>query len=99
MEIQGKVLSIGSQQTIGNKQLQVVRLTTNESYPQTLEIEFWNKAIHEISGVQEGQTIDVHINIRGKESNNGKIYHKIVGWKINKHPKEVDTMSQMPLRG
>ena len=49
--------------------------------------------------MREGQEITVHINLRSNKSQNGKYYSKIVGWKVNKHPQEVDNMSQLPLRG
>tara|TARA_Y100000114_G_scaffold24814_1_gene20493 strand:+ start:552 stop:851 length:300 start_codon:yes stop_codon:yes gene_type:complete len=99
MELQGKVAQILNQEEINTGKMQKIIFTTRENYPQTHEIEFWNKAIHELSGVREGQEITVHINLRSNKSQNGKYYSKIVGWKVNKHPQEVDNMSQLPLRG
>ena len=42
MELRGKITSIGSVETYGNTDVRKLVLTTNDKYPQKLEVSFLN---------------------------------------------------------
>lgn len=89
MNLQGIIKSIGETQTFGSgfKKRELV-LTTQEQYPQDILIEFNQDKTEVLNQYQKGETVDIGINIRGREWINpegvAKYFNSIVGWKINK---------------
>lgn len=75
-------------------------LTTDDKYPQDLEIEFMKEKVSELDKFSEGDAVEVAINLRGREYQ-GKYYTNITGWKIsllksaNERTKDVE--SQEPI--
>lgn len=89
MEIQGTIKVIGEteQKTEKFKQRQLV-VTTDEQYPQHIEVIFMQDKCDLLNGHTLGQKVKVFINLRGKEWVNNqretKYFNTIQGWKIEK---------------
>lgn len=56
-------------------------VTTKETYPQDIKIEFVKDKTALLDNLGIGQEVEVSINIRGNEYN-GKYFVNIQGWKI-----------------
>ncbi len=86
MELQGKVQTVGEVESYGNNgffKRQLI-ITTEDKYPQTLPIDFLKESSSLIDNIKPGDEVRVKINLRGSESQSGKYYVNIVGWKIEK---------------
>lgn len=83
MNIKGTVKVLEDTQEIGEKgfKKRLIVVTTQEQYPQDIAIEFTGDKTILLDEIAEGETVDVSINIRGREYN-GKYYTSIQGWKI-----------------
>ena len=83
MNIKGIVKVLEDTQEIGEKgfKKRLIVVTTQEQYPQDIAIEFTGDKTNLLDEIAEGETVDVSINIRGREYN-GKYYTSILGWKI-----------------
>jgi hypothetical protein len=74
-------------------------LTTDDKYPQDLEIEFMKEKVSELDKFSEGDAVEVAINLRGREYQ-GKYYTNITGWKIsllksaNERTKDVEAQTE-----
>ena len=87
MEVEGKIKLIGQTETVGNgftkRQLVV---TTNETYPQHLSIEFVKDKTSILDSYNVGQDVKVSINLRGREwtspAGEVKFFNSIQGWRI-----------------
>jgi hypothetical protein len=84
MNIKGIVKVLEDTQEIGEKgfKKRLIVVTTQEQYPQDIAIEFTGDKTSLLDEIAEGETVDVSINIRGREYN-GKYYTSIQGWKID----------------
>lgn len=88
MKITGTIKSIGETETFGNNGFQKRELviTTNDQYPQTLPVEFAKDKTALLDNLQEGQSVTVNVNLRGREwvSPQGEVKHfiSLQGWKI-----------------
>jgi len=84
MNIKGIVKVLEDTQEIGEKgfKKRLIVVTTQEQYPQDIAIEFTGDKTNLLDEIAEGETVDVSINIRGREYN-GKYYTSIQGWKID----------------
>ena len=90
MEVNGKVKVINSTQQVSatfNKRELVV--TTEETYPQHILIEFAQDKCDLLNSFKVGDSVKVHINLRGREYVNPKdesikYFNQITGWKIEK---------------
>ena len=87
MELQGTIKKISDLQTYesGFQKRELVILT-DETYPQPINIEFTHDKVDLLDPYKVGDSIKVHINIRGREwtSPQGEIkyFNSIVGWRI-----------------
>lgn len=83
MEIKGTIDFIGEVENIGNngftKRLLVIK--TDETYPQTIPIDFVKDKTSLLDFSNIGQKVKVSINLRGNEYN-GKYYLSAQGWKL-----------------
>ena len=87
MEVSGKVEFIGATQevsaTFSKRELVV---TTSETYPQSISIEFNKCSL--LDKVNVGDDVTVGINLRGRKWVNpqgeSKYFNTIQGWKIDK---------------
>lgn len=88
MEVQGKIKEIGQTQTFGNNgfQKREMVVTTEEQYPQHIQIELVQDKCALLDAYQVGQSVKVGINLRGREWVNPqgetKYFNSIQGWRI-----------------
>jgi hypothetical protein len=89
MEVSGKIKVIGAtQQVSASFQKRQLVITTEEQYPQFIEINFIQDKCDILNGYKVGDTVTVGINLRGREWTNPqgetKYFNDIQGWKITK---------------
>lgn len=88
MEIQGRIKQIFPSQMIGQNGFEKrdLVIVTEETYPQTIIIQFTQQRCDLLDSLQVGQNVKVYINIRGREWTNPqgetKYFNTIEGWKI-----------------
>ena len=88
MEVQGKIKLITPTESFGSSGFQKRNLviTTEEQYPQNLQLEFVQDKTLLLDNYQVGQDVKVGINLRGREWVNpqgeAKYFNSIVGWRI-----------------
>lgn len=84
MNISGKVKVVNATEEVGAKgfKKRLLVVETQETYPQSIPIEFVQDKCGLLDTIQTGQDVTVHINLRGSEWN-GKYYAQIQGWKID----------------
>lgn len=88
MEIQGKIKQIFPSQMIGANGFEKrdLVIVTEETYPQTIIIQFTQQRCDLLNNLQVGQNIKVYINVKGREWTNPqgeiKYFNTIEGWKI-----------------
>jgi len=90
MEVFGKIKMLGETKTVGTggflKRELVV--TTEEQYPQHILVEFVQDKCDLLDKVQEGNSVKVSINLRGREwvdpQGVTKYFNQIQGWRIEK---------------
>ncbi len=89
MEVTGKVKVINETEQVTDsfKKRELV-VTTKETYPQHIFIEFAQDKCSLLDNYQVGQNVKVSINLRGREwvspQNEVKHFNTIVGWRIEK---------------
>lgn len=89
MELKGTITKISEIQTFASGfQKREMVLTTEEQYPQPINIEFLQDKIDLLDKVNEGDIVTVGINIRGRSwtSPQGEVkyFNSITGWKVMK---------------
>jgi len=88
MDISGKIKIINETQTFGEKgfRKRELVLTTSEEYPQMLMVEFVQDKCDLLDQYQVGQSVNISINLRGREYINpegvAKYFNSIQGWRI-----------------
>lgn len=89
MNVQGTIKLIGAEQQVTDKfKKREVVIITDDKYPQHISIEFMQDGCSLLDKYQIGNTVDIGINIRGREWINpkdGEVKHfnTINGWKID----------------
>jgi hypothetical protein len=100
MELSGKIKEIKKQEERGTFKFRNLILTTQEQYPQTIEIQFVQDKCGILDSYAAGDNVKVGINIRGKEWSDPqgvvKYFNTIQGWKINKEGVNEIEVSDMP---
>lgn len=90
MEITGKVKVVSDVIQVSDsfKKRELV-VTTDETYPQHILIEFAQDKCSLLDNIQINEDVIVHINLRGREWVNPqgetKYFNQIQGWKIDKN--------------
>lgn len=90
MQLTGTIKEIGETQSFGNKgfKRRDVVLTTDEKYPQNITVEFHQEKTDELNSFNQGDNVDIFINILGKEytDKNGQLrrFNSIKGWRIDR---------------
>lgn len=89
MELTGKIKLVRPTQKVSETfSKREFVITTDEQYPQDIQIEFTQDKCDLLNDVQVGQQVTVGINIRGREWINpqgeSKYFNTIQAWKINK---------------
>lgn len=88
MEVQGKIKLIGETKEYGNNgfRKREVVITTEEQYPQFLNIEFTQDKCELMDKFQVGQDVKIGINLKGREwvspQGETKYFNSIQGWRI-----------------
>lgn len=89
MEIIGTIKQIGATQSVGAngfKKRDLVVTTSEEKYPQTLLVEFYQDKVGLLDSVQVGQDVNVGINLAGREwvkDGVTRYFNTIKGWRID----------------
>lgn len=98
MEVSGKIKVIDSTKEVGTsgfKKRDVV-VTTDEQYPQDIQVQFVQDKCDVLDGYKVGQDVTIGINLRGRMWTNPKgeevYFNTIQGWNI----KTLDTSKQSP---
>lgn len=89
MEITAVVKRVTETRTVGSNGFQVreVVVSTEEQYPQTLEIKFTQGRVNLVDGIAPVQRVKITVNLKGREvEKDGKayVYNTIEGWKLEK---------------
>jgi hypothetical protein len=90
MNVQGKIKLIGETQTFGSgfTKRQLVVETTEDQYPQVISIDFVKDKCDILDKYQVGQSVDVSVNLGGREWINpqgeAKYFNSLTGWRIEK---------------
>lgn len=94
MELSGKIKVIDSTKEVGTsgfKKRDVV-VTTNEQYPQDIQVQFVQDKCEVLNGYNVGQEVTIGINLRGREWTNPKgevvYFNTIQGWNIKAQSSE-----------
>jgi hypothetical protein len=88
MNVQGKIKLIGETQTFGSgfTKRQLVVETTEDQYPQVISIDFVKDKCDILDKYQVGQSVDVSVNLGGREWINpqgeAKYFNSLTGWRI-----------------
>jgi translation initiation factor IF-3 len=87
MELSGKVKVVNlEQQVSATYRKRDLVITTDEQYPQHVQIEFAQDKCDLLNNLQIGQQVKVSINIKGREWINpqgeAKYFNSIQAWKI-----------------
>ena len=97
MQVQGKIKIIGEVQTFGNdftKRELVV--TTDDQYPQLISIDFLKDKCDLLNSYKVGQSVDVSINLGGREWINpqgeAKYFNSVTGWKIESVAQDISSL-------
>jgi hypothetical protein len=90
MEVKGKIKLITETKTYGTNgfRKREVVITTDEQYPQFLNIEFIQEKTDLLDNFQVGDEVEISINLRGREwispQGETKYFNSIQGWRITK---------------
>ena len=88
MVVTGKIKVIGEVVEKGTFKSRDVVVTTEETYPQQISIQFVQDKCSVLDGYKVGESVEVSINLRGREwvdpAGVSKYFNTIQGWKINK---------------
>jgi hypothetical protein len=97
MEVKGKVKVVNATEEVGAKgfKKRLLVVETEETYPQSIPVEFVQDKCNLLDYIQVGQDVTVQINLRGSEYN-GRYYVQLQGWKIDATINPVSNM-QPPL--
>jgi len=87
MQLKGSIKRINETEVVSDKfKKRSFVIETDEKYPQTIQIETNQDAVDLLDGFAEGETVNVFINVRGRELTNkdGKVmvFNTLQAWKI-----------------
>jgi len=88
MQVEGKVKVIGETQTFGSNgfRKREIVVTTEETYPQDIMIEFVQDKCDLLDSCNVGQDVKISINLRGRcwlnPQGEEKYFNSIQGWRI-----------------
>lgn len=95
MELTGTIKVINAEQVVSAsfKKREFV-ITTNEQYPQHIQLEFTQDKCTELDKVRVGQEVTVSINVKGREWVNpqgeSKYFNTLQAWKIEAKQQEEE---------
>lgn len=105
MKLTGTIKSIGETKEFANNfRVRSLVLTTDDQYPQTLQLDFTKEKTYLLDEYNVGDSVSIDINLRGREwtSPQGEVkyFNSIIGWRIEsntpivKEVKEAVTNAQ-----
>lgn len=100
MQVQGKLKVIGQTQELGRNGFlkREVVVTTEEQYPQDIQIEFYQDKCKILDKYAVGQNVTIGINLRGRmwvnPQGEEKYFNSIQGWKIEALKSESEPQAQ-----
>ena len=97
LKLEGKIKEIGQEEQIKNLTKRSMLLTTNDKYPQTVQLDFINEKQKELLKFNVGDEVSVDFNIRRNEYK-GKYYTNLQGWRIAQLLGEGSNLQQNPSR-
>ena len=103
MEVTGTLKLINDTQTFGSSgfRKRELVLTTDETYPQMIQIEFVQDKCDLLNPFQVGQKVKISINLRGREwidpQGEAKYFNTIQGWRIEKL--DIQNVNDIPVKG
>lgn len=88
MEVKGKVKVVNPEVVVSASfRKRELVVTTEEQYPQFILIEFAQDKCDLLNGLNVGDSVTVHINLKGREWINpqgeAKYFNQINGWKLD----------------
>jgi len=96
-EYTGRIVHIGEMETYGNFSKRVVVITDDHpDYPQAVPFEFVQKCVDKPLDYNEGDTVTVKFDLRGRE-HNGRYFGSNTGWHISgnqSEPQPVDNREE-----
>lgn len=102
MEVEGKIKVIGETKEYGNNgfRKREVVITTEEQYPQFLNIEFIQDKTELIDKFNVGENVKIGINLRGREwvspQGETKYFNSIQGWRIERLDQSQNQNTEIP---
>ena len=102
MEVEGKIKVIGETKEYGSNgfRKREVVLTTEEQYPQFLNIEFIQDKTDAVDNFKVGDQVKIGINLKGREwvspQGETKYFNSIQGWRIEKVGQAVQNQNIPP---
>jgi single-strand DNA-binding protein len=97
LKLEGKIEKIGQEEKFDKLTKKSMLLTTNDKYPQTVQLDFINDKVKELLKFNVGDNVSVDFNVRSNEYK-GKYYTNLQGWKIAQLLGEVSNLQQNPSR-
>jgi len=99
MNVIGKIKVLNAVQNVSASfKKQEVVVTTDEQYPQMIMIEFAQDKCDLLNGYKVGDSVDISINLRGREWINpqgeAKYFNQIQGWRIQKPNSETPSNNE-----
>lgn len=86
--LKGRIKTIFPSEVFGNFEKRIMWLEEQDNqYPQTYEVQFTQGDCNVLDGFKEGQTVECHINLRGRHAaKNGKeyVFNSLQCWRIKK---------------
>jgi len=101
MSISGKIKRITEVEQKGEFRFRKLILTTNDKYPQVVQIDFTQQNTNLLDVWKVGDNVEVFYNISGREyERDGKIFYftTLRGWSVRQYKDEVTTKDQAPDR-
>lgn len=101
MNITGTIKAINDTMVVSDKfQKRDFVVTTDDQYPQHILIQMTQDKCDVLNGYNVGDSVDVSINIRGREwtspSGEVKYFNTIEGWRINKVGDALSPQEDLP---
>ena len=102
MEVEGKIKVIGETKEYGSNgfRKREVVVTTEEQYPQFLNIEFIQDKTDALDSYKVGEKVKIGINLKGREwvspQGETKYFNSIQGWRIEKVGETVQNQNIPP---
>lgn len=102
MEVEGKIKLIGETKEYGKNAFRKreVVITTEEQYPQFLNIEFVQDKTQMVDKFSVGENVKIGINLKGREwvspQGETKYFNSIQGWRIERLDQSQNNASVPP---